>query len=153
MGLDTSHDCFSGACSTFHSLRVEWAKALKIPPLDLMEGFYSSNINVMPNPFWFLSLPENKERLELLKYQVLDYLPIKWEALKPNPIYKLLCHSDCDGEIKADDCLPIAESLEKILPKLKDGYNGHIWDCKEATQKWIDGLKSASKNKENVEFH
>ena len=157
MGLDVSHDCFEGAYSAFNSLRMEWARALQLPPLHLMEGYYEKG-QIGCDPFLFatqgavLSSVSCSE-YDVLKWKVLDFLPIKWRSLKPNPVYKLLYHSDCDGKLLAKDCLGIAKSLEKIWPKLKDGGNGgHIWDYKEVTQKWINGLKLEAENNEDVEF-
>lgn len=64
---------------------------------------------------------------------------------KADPITTLLNHSDCDGEIAARDCLPLAERLEGILPLL-DGYN------RETAQRFIDGLRAAATANEDVVF-
>jgi hypothetical protein len=42
MGLDTTHNCWHGAYSAFMRWRQEIAKAAGLPPLDLMEGFFTS---------------------------------------------------------------------------------------------------------------
>jgi hypothetical protein len=56
-----------------------------------------------------------------------DCLPIKWDCLKPSALHELLSHSDCDGEIAADRCGPIADALESLIPLLPDeDGNGHI---------------------------
>ena len=39
MGLDTSHDCWHGAYSSFHEWRKLLAQAIGIADLDEMEGF------------------------------------------------------------------------------------------------------------------
>lgn len=62
------------------------------------------------------------------------------------PIVKLLHHSDCDGELAHEDCGPIADALESVLPALDvEGF-------KERTQQFIKGLRLAAKQKENVNF-
>ena len=39
MGLDVSHDAWSGAYSAFHRFRCRLAEAAGLPPLDSMQGF------------------------------------------------------------------------------------------------------------------
>lgn len=39
MGLDTTHDCWSGSYSAFGDWRRELARAAGLPPLETMEGF------------------------------------------------------------------------------------------------------------------
>jgi len=165
MGLDVSHDCFHGAYSAYYSLRQEWAKAAGLPPLSLMEGFYENpeTEHVFMSPFTLTYLESkayvlagNREMTQsyrAIKREVLDYLPIQWRCLRPSPLFMLLRHSDCEGFIEAKYCASIAGSLEKLLPSLPDGgTNGHIWDWKEVTQKWIDGLRLAAKKKQKVTF-
>jgi hypothetical protein len=45
-------------------------------------------------------------------------LPISWGCLRPDPLHKLLNHSDGDGKLAAEDCDAIADSLERLLPLL-----------------------------------
>ena len=72
-----------------------------------------------------------------------------------DPLVILLHHSDCDGEIEAKDCAPIADRLESLIPALRiagDG-GGHIGDYAEKTEAFIAGLRAASEAKESVVFH
>ena len=153
MGLDISHDTWHGAYSAFHRWRVEIASAAGLPPLELMEGFYSeSSYN---HPFSLLDIKyPNGDELEMSSIRrIRERLPIKWESLKPNPLHELLYHSDCDGHINWSKCGKIADELEKILPKLPvapDG--GHIGDWKVKTETFIEGLRLAHKNKEKLLF-
>lgn len=148
MGLDTTHDCWHGAYSAFMRWRCQVARFAGLPPLEMMEGFYQRG-----NLFWFrhqlTELHNNAlDRLE-------DSLPIHWDILKPNPLHKLLYHSDCDGEIAAEDCGLIADALEELLPQfeaLGDGV-GHIGNWKAKTEQFIAGLRNAAAAGENVEFH
>lgn len=158
MGLDTSHDCWHGAYSAFQRWREQLARSAGIP-LRLMEGFYG---------------PPNASSMEWLAPRdggpicgnihgpvihdwaagIAEWLPVKWSTLKPDPLHILLNHSDCDGEISAADCGPIADRLEQLLPelaKLPDD-NGHIGSWVEKTQKFIDGLRLAATEGEPVKF-
>lgn len=69
-----------------------------------------------------------------------------WSSLEPSPLHLLLNHSDCDGELRWQDCGAIADELEKLIPKLTD------WSAYKAEQ-FVKGLRLASANRENVEFH
>lgn len=71
-----------------------------------------------------------------------------------SPLVILLNHSDCDGEIQWEDCGPLAEALERLLPSLSNAGDGggHIGSYEEKTKQFISGLKLAASRKENVEF-
>lgn len=151
MGLDTSHDCWHGAYSAFHRWRQELAKAAGLPPLDLMEGFYRCGDQNYADPIYWARKGLNDEKaFDDMRQQ----LPIKWDCLKPSPLHGLLHHSDCEGEIEADDCGAIADALEALLPKLPQGSGGgHIGNWRDKTQTFISGLRRASAANENVDFH
>jgi hypothetical protein len=72
-----------------------------------------------------------------------------------DPLVGLLTHSDCDGEIPAALCAPIADRLEQLMPALKVAgeAGGHIGNYAEKTQLFIDGLRAAAAANEPVEFH
>lgn len=59
---------------------------------------------------------------------------------------ELLRHSDCDGELAAAICAPLANRLEGLLPLL----GAH---AAERTQRFIAGLREAASCNEAVEFH
>lgn len=152
MGLDTTHDCWHGAYSAFHRWRIEIARVEGIP-LELMAGYYSDDsmlnlhrlANVLANsPFdMFANTLDGLHRI----------LPISWDLLKPDILYVLLHHSDCEGELPADVCGPLADRLEELLPRLSGDFGGHVGDIREKTQKFIDGLRLAASRNEPVEFH
>lgn len=151
MGLDTSHDCWHGAYSAFMRWRREIARAAGLPPLGLMEGFYDTD-RVLGDPFWAAKGLRDIERYGIDELK--EALPIKWDCLKPDPLFILLHHSDCDGEIASADCAGIADSLERVLPNLPDGDGGgHIGVWRDKTQKFIDGLRKAAAAGEDVDFH
>jgi hypothetical protein len=60
------------------------------------------------------------------------------------PINVLMNHSDCDGEIPANVCDPLADALEKVLQDTEF--------CRKTTQ-FIKGLRAAAAAGESVEFH
>ena len=142
MGLDTSHGCWHGAYPAFGRWREEIARAAGLPPLEFMEGFYDEG-----SVFWDSCGRRDVSRLA-------EDLPIRWDCLRPSPLFTLLHHSDCEGEIAWEECAAIADALEELLPKLpteEDG--GHFGDWRETTQGFIDGLRLAAECQENVEFH
>jgi hypothetical protein len=158
MGLDTTHDCWHGAYSAFSRWREKLAEAAELPPLALMDGFYRP-----PDPealTWLAPAeggpacgshfgPHVFHWLEGFR----DRLPLRWEALKPDPLHLLLNHSDCDGKLEAKDCAGIADSLERLLPALDGDGGGHIGLWRGKTQTFIDGLRRAAAAGEDVGFH
>ena len=76
---------------------------------------------------------------------------IDWELFKPDPLRVLLEHSDCEGEIVAADCGPLADRLEQFVPQMKDERYWH--SDRKVTEQFIRGLRLAASRGENVEFH
>lgn len=158
MGLDTTHDAWHGAYSAFMRWREKLAEVAGLPPLQLMEGFYSplksdgTPFSGFPSTFYLGPSTDELTRSCIARLEV--GLPIRWDALKPSPLHELLCHSDCDGEIPATSCGPIADELEKLLPLLPDGdAGGHIGVWRAKTQQFIDGLRRAALANEPLGFH
>lgn len=148
MGLIVSHGAWDGGYSGFMTWRKKLAEVAGLPPLELMEGFYTpiSNTGL---PTLYCGDRENQKYLQHLD----DVLPIKWSCLKKDPLHILLQHSDCDGYIKSSQCLKIAKSLEKLIPLMPDGDGpGHVRNWKETTQNFVNGLKWAAENKQKLEF-
>ena len=152
MGLDTTHDCWHGPYSAFMRWRRAVAQAAGLPPLELMEGFFERGDYRDPIRDYAATCPELAEHLYAS-------LPIRWEALRPNPLHALLSHSDCDGSISAAECGPMADALEAVLPGLAEiairdpsihraTYDG----IRAATERFIAGLRRASAAGEYVEF-
>lgn len=158
MGLDTTHDCWHGPYSSFGRWREEVARAVGVP-LPLMEGFYRGDA---PAEQMAWAAPReggplggyNGVALHMWIERVQPELPIKWESLRPDPIHILLDHSDCDGEIAAKDCLPLAERLEEIAPRLPDEPTWHRGEGARAKAlQFAAGLRKAAAAGEAVEFH
>lgn len=136
MGLDTSHDCWHGAYSAFARWRTEIAKAAGYPAKtpdgygywsDEMEALYRANPRILKGR-WGRKMPRD-------------------------PILFLLCHSDCDGIIRAKHAPLLADALEALLPKLNGDWGGHIGLIREKTEQFIRGLRKAAAAGEDVEFH
>jgi len=143
MGLDTSHNAWHGAYSAFMRWRREVAKAAGLPPLDLMEGFYIPTTESRTNPTFFVGGKGMDDwRIKMLE----ESLPISWGILKPDPLHELLCHSDCDGQIAPENCGPIADSLERLIPKMPTP------DMKDVTKAFVDGLRLAAQKGEPLAF-
>ena len=122
MGLDTSHGCWHGSCSSFGRWREKISEVAGYGNLNDYSGFGGDK---------------------------------EWPAPSSDPLVLLLHHSDCDGELAFNDCAPIADALEVLLPSLVragDG-GGHIGSYAEKTATFIAGLRQASLSKENVGFY
>ena len=117
MGLDTTHGAWNGPYSRFGRWRDAVAKAAGL------DNWHSIN------PF-----PSDSE------------LYGRWAKTPRDPLEVLWSHSDCDGVIQAEQCLPLAEALLKLAPKLKDAG----W--REDTFKFAAGLLLAASRGEDVEF-
>lgn len=151
MGLDTTHDAWHGAYSSFMTWRNKIAELAGMPPLQLMEGFYDPlppNVRSLPTLHCDGNIYSNSLK------RIDELLPIKWECLKPSPLHLLLYHSDCDGDLKWETCIDIAVELEKILPLLpNENAGGHIGNWTDKTKQFINGLRKAYEAKEDLIFH
>ncbi len=162
MGLDCSHNCWHGAYSAFNRWRHGLAKAAGIP-LDLMDGYFDgAGDRLLEEAFEWARARDGGPRcgshygpvLARFVEKVAGELPIAWDALKPDVLYVLLDHSDCDGEIAAEHCGPLADRLAELLPLVESNEGwGHIKDWRDKTQAFIDGLRLAAARGEAVGFH
>lgn len=135
MGLDTSHGCWHGAYSAFFRWRNELAKAAGYA--FRKEEFYD-----VPAIDWSRFPPKCLEG---------DWTGV--EAPTDALLY-LIVHSDCDGVIRPEQAVPLADRLEELLPKMPTGNGGgHIGDWRAKTQAFIDGLRAAAAAGESVDFH
>jgi hypothetical protein len=162
MGLDTTHNAWHGPYSSFNQWRHWLAEQIGIP-LEIMEGFYLNDDKLYPNLFMLLEykFPAGDE-LEMAEVRRLkNKLPLKWNVLKPDPLHKLLYHSDCDGYINWVDCGKIAVRLNEILLQISNdnaesrsplteraNYDGMY----NATKRFMKGCELAFKNKEKLLF-
>ncbi|MBW1739413.1 MAG: hypothetical protein JRJ69_18305 [Deltaproteobacteria bacterium] len=132
MGLDCSHNAFSGAYSAFNRFRQAVAKAANgsFPPHDPK--------NNLDDRYWYFGEGYSKDT-------------------HPG-LYIFLSHSDCDGEISPEDCKKVADELEELLPKLDamGKGKGHIFlvgGYGNVCRKFIAGCRLAAEKNEPLEFY
>lgn len=141
MGLDTSHDCWHGAYSAFGQWRQTIAETAgyRVWPVQHDSGVCYPTI-----------------MLEWHRYSEAN-MNGEWETMPHDPLIVLFAHNDCEGVIKPEQALPLADALEKLLPKLPDGpESGHIGyrgGYRGCTEKFILGLRAAAAAGEVVDFH
>jgi hypothetical protein len=76
----------------------------------------------------------------------------EWDT--EHPLYPLLYHSDCDGELTPSECKKIADALTKIIDKTEDvQFGGHVGSFNDKTKTFIDGCLLAHSLNETIEFH
>ena len=144
MGLNCSHGAFDGSYGYFGKWRQYLAQIADLPPLNLMEGYYLSlnNPDSFPLPTLYHTDTDNLWRLESINKS----LPIQWDSLRYTPLFILLKHSDCDGEIRGRNCLRLKIALENLLPHMDDK------EWISVTKKFIHGLLNAYKSNEPLRF-
>jgi hypothetical protein len=85
----------------------------------------------------------------------------EWTQYEDDPIYPLLNHSDCDGELTPKECALIAFGLSEVLKKA-DSLIQPDWDSHqkqehnyniELTNQFRKGCIDAFKKCETIEFH
>ena len=156
MGLDCSHDAWHGAYGAFMRWRQKIAEVSGLPPLELMEGFYAPLSTTGATLYHGMNtnVPAYGSESRPFLANLDDRLPIMWDCLKPSPLHELLYHSDCDGDIPAERCGPIADALEALIPMLPDEEAaGHIGHWRKKTQQFVDGLRAAAAAGEPLDFH
>lgn len=133
MGLDTSHDCWHGPYSMF----MRWREKL--------------NLYVMMDREKTDSAAGRIRNMGCTR----EALVAAWEEGQYDdqtvPINVLMGHSDCEGEIPADMCGPLADALEALLVRMPES---DLYDtARPATLRFIAGLRRAAAAGEPVEFH
>lgn len=131
MGLDVSHDAFSGAYSAFNRFRQAVAKATggSFP--------YHDDPKLDPN-MWYAG-----------------------DGMSPEThpgLWAFFTHSDCDGDIPPDLCAKLADELDAILPALElhGAGGGHIerdGGYAAVARRFIKGCREAHAAGEPLRFH
>lgn len=143
MGLNTSHGCWDGSYSTFAAWRRWLANRVGIP-LMAMEGFGHEDGLVLEHTNLALEGAVTRWMIH----------PISWDVLRPDPIYALLNHSDCDGELALADLPGIARRLREIADRERtrdDG--GESAQMIQFCDQFASGCLRAIQAGENVDFH
>ena len=129
MGLDTTHDCFSGSYGSFNLLRAAIAKAAGE---QIEDGF---------------SVLYNYDDFKDKNYAG------EWDETPDDILTVLIVHYDCDGKIKTEHCGPLADRIEKLLPDIPEvDYTQGGRQYRKMAQQFVDGLREAAAADEDVEF-
>lgn len=148
MGLDTTHDCWSGPYSQFHRWRIWLAEQIGLP-LGLMDGFVESvpdrdTCDAVWSHFTSREVPYGE--ISCIWKTVVAAstgVPISWDAIN-DPLKVLLMHSDCDGKIRWWQCKAIAIRLGQIHRQSKGRDREH--DREEKVERGCyDGMRAATK--------
>ena len=127
MGLDTTHEAWTGPYSSFMEWRIWLAKQIGINLLE-MEGFGSRNYE-----------DDKSKRIRGT---------ISWNTISDD-LKILLNDSDCEGSISPKNCKKIADRLDEIL-KQEETYENRYFMIK--TKTFREGCLKAFKNKEKMKF-
>lgn len=146
MGLDTTHDAWSGAYGAFSRWREALALAAGYEVARLVEnedlaGRYGRQTILID---WGHVEPKNYEG---------DWDQIPCGTLGPDPLILLIAHSDCDGYLEPEHCALLADRLEELIPAL-DGQDlgSHVPDAGVKTRRFIRGCRAAAAAGERMEF-
>lgn len=78
---------------------------------------------------------------------------VPWETLEGEPLTVLLDHSDCDGYIASEQCGPLADRMESLLPGIMSSFPDYtIEEIVADARRFIAGLRAASAAREPVLF-
>lgn len=137
MGMSLSNRSFVGSCSTFHYVRNLFVQAAGIKLMEHKDfpGYEYADID------W-----------DGIKDEFGDYTLIGLWADKPeDPLYYLMCHSDCDGMFPWEICQNLADRLAALLWKIywMPDVPGHITDM---CFNLVRGFYESYNKKENIYF-
>ena len=121
MGIDFSHCEAHWAYRGFNRARAKLAAEVGII-LDLMEGFADRT---------FGALHHFKEVHPDISTRMLGWIPeeaLSWKHIKDD-IVILLNHSDCDGEITAEECLKVAPRLRHLVEDWHEDDFDDSWEA------------------------
>lgn len=134
VGLDTTHDCWHGPYSAFMRWRTWLSLYLmtergKTDPIAKEIGYKGATREAIQEA-WERGLYDDQSV----------------------PINVLMNHSDCEGDISADMCGPIADALQKLLDEYMPSRA--LYDeMRPATERFIAGLRRAAAAGQAVGFH
>ncbi len=143
MGLDVDLDCFSGAYSSFDRFRKAlWDATV---PTGAQRGDwdttpYYRDYCAEAGPHKGAGMNDNRT--------------FCWRHKAEDALDYLLNHSDCDGNLKAWQLLPLAKRLEEVAPLLSDVPNGHLFEGpRGAALRFAKGLRRAHDAGSIVKFY
>ena len=133
MGLDTTHDAWSGAYSAFSRWRNMLAEGA---------GYSVAKIEGEALPLVLIDWG----------HVTTENIQGDWAETPADPLLVLIAHSDCDGHIVPRDAVPLADRLDELAPLLPSEGAGHLRDPREQTRRFARGLRAAAEAGERVEF-
>jgi hypothetical protein len=140
MGLDTTHDAWHGAYSSFGNWRNALAEAAGY---KLKKVTYGSGFEVdQPDIDWSDDVGSGAVEGE-------------WAEVPEDALLILLCHSDCDGVIHPREAAALADRLAIVITLLpEDNSDEDQWGYghRARTRQFIDGLRAAVMADEDVGF-
>lgn len=134
MGLDTTHGCWSGPYSQFARWR-QWLSLFVMTDRGEAGDEAARKISHMG------ATAEAIDRAWAEGHYDDQLIPIN----------VLMNHSDCDGEIAAEVCGPLADALEALVKHMPQ--RGIYDEKRPATERFINGLRKAAAAGESVKFH
>jgi hypothetical protein len=142
MGLDTSHDAWHGSYSGFTVWRNDVARALGI--LQRHEQLYL--------PHKYSDYPEDDCPVDWEHWWNCTDAMGNWTEEPEDPVWYLLAHSDCDGVIKHEHLIPLADRLEPLIPVLDDSES-ISYHRSTRTRNFVEGLRRCHEAGEDLDFH
>lgn len=139
MGLNVSHDCWSGAYSGFSRFRDKLAE---VAGYEFIEDTARGGRKMIALDYG--AWPE-------ANYYDPPIIPFRTDGT-PDPLLLLFLHSDCEGRIRAEHTGPLADRLTELLPSIEGDGHGHVGDYRTTTQQFITGLRLAEQRGEDVVF-
>ena len=120
MGLDTSHNAWHGAYSSFNRWRTILAKKMGFTLHDMV-GFGGD---------------------------------IEWsDELRDHPLYPLINHSDCDGELSVEECKLVRLGLDQKISEYNKSKDPADIEMVERCIQFRDGCLLAISRNEPIDFH
>jgi hypothetical protein len=151
MGLDTSHECWHGAYSSFGRWRGWIAEQLGWEFDTGPDGNERDYLYVIP----IERIPTRRNNVLPIFAGLMDIMydgnPYMGDWYEPpeDIIDVLMVHSDCDGRIPARFCRPLAERLSLIVQDAELSIGD---DWRPRTNQFIEGLIRAANRNEDVLF-
>lgn len=143
MGLNVSHDAWTGAYGAFGRWRQHLAE---------VAGYAVAKVQWLPADAW--DGPRDTVLIDWGHITKANRQGEWTEAERPkDPLIYLIAHSDCDGVIHPVEAALLADRLQELLPLLDESKSGgHIQSMRQKTGQFIAGLRDAVSRDETVEF-
>lgn len=150
MGLDTTHDAFSGAYSAFNRFRQKVAQAMggSFPT----HYVYGPDGQPIPKGDFGLLVDETKKPDRF-------YWGAGYGAETHPGLNAFFLSNDCEGEFPPDLCTKMADEMEALLPAIErldtpdGGHIGRDGGYVAVTRRFIAGCRAAAEAGEALEFH